>query len=202
MSTEKCWLQRNWKKLLSLTVVPFILMLTAFFFGIATVIAREEIMKALIQAEATVLGFFGITVVYVLRSLDDKESTYAEKLLELEVTGKHEETVVTAAGEPKVDTSGDIVISIKTGKRGEFLRQLMMQIHEQKRATVRLIRTTGAYLVSSLLLSIWILGMPDIAIAGILSIFAVYLFVVSIVSIFWLFEDIGKTRFRTLSTKK
>lgn len=159
-------------------------------------------MKALIQAEATVLGFFGITVVYVLRSLDDKESTYAEKLLELEVTGKHEETVVAAAGEPEVDTSGDTVISIEMGKRGEFLRQLMMQTHEQKRATIRLIRSTGAYLVSSLLFSIWILGMPDIAIAGILSIFAVYLFVVSIVSIFWLFEDIGKTRFRTLSTKK
>ena len=201
MSQAKYWLQRHWRSLLSITVVPFILMLIAVFFGIATVLAKEEIMKALIQAETTVLGFFGIMVVYFLKSLDDKESTYAEKLLELEVKGKHEDIVATNASKPKTDNSGDTIIMITFEHRGEFLKNLMLQAHEQKRATIRFTRPIVAYLISSILLSIWILGMPDAAIAGMLSIFAVYLFVVSIVSIFWLLGDIGKTRFETLSKK-
>ena len=48
-------------------------------------------MKALIQAEATILGFFGIIVVYVLKSLDDQLNIYRNQWFKLADEGKHTE---------------------------------------------------------------------------------------------------------------
>jgi len=42
-----------------------------FLFGAVAVIS-EEMLKALIEAEATILGFFGLITVYALTSLDTR----------------------------------------------------------------------------------------------------------------------------------
>jgi len=175
-SQARCWLQRDWKKLLKdvfmLTVPPIVFLYIAFFFGLVTVLAKDAILTSLIEAEATVFGFFGLIVVYILKSLDDREHRYYQMLFDLEMEQKGKD--------PK----------------SVFLRSLTTQIHKQKEATIRFARTIGVSLLSSILLSILILGIPNVVLAGLLSIIAVYLFLVSIVSILWMFSDIAKTKLR------
>ena len=170
-------------------------MVISIFFGIATALAKSDVIKSLIQAEATILGFFGLVIVYVLKSLDDKEDRYVQMLFDLQMKGKDAETILLSGEELRlVATEKDKGIKIKGESRGGFLQSLIERTNKQKKAIVRFTRTIGAYLVSSILISIWILGMPDVVVAGLLSIFAVYLFLVSFVSIFQMFGYIGKMR--------
>lgn len=194
------WLNQNWKQLvkevLMLSIPPAILMFISILLGIATVLAKSDVIKSLIEAEATILGFFGLMIVYILKSLDDKEDRYAQMLFDLQMQGKDAQTVLLAGEDLRsVATERDKGIAIKPESRGGFFEKLIDRTNKQKKAIVRYTRTIGAYLVSSLLLSIGILGMPDVVISGLLSIFAVYLLLVSLVHVFWMFGDIGKTRF-------
>jgi len=177
-------------------------MVISVFFGVATVLAKSDVIKSLIEAEATILGFFGLITIYVLKSLDDKEDRYVQMLFDLQMKGKQDEVILLSGEELRlVATENDKGIKIRRESRGGFLQSLIDRTNKQKKAIVRFTRTIGAYLVSSILLSIWILGMPDVVVAGLLGIFAVYLFLVSLVSIFQMFGDIGKMRFHIPPTR-
>jgi len=194
------WLNENWKQLvkdvLFISIPPAILMSISIFFGVATILSKSDVMKSLIEAEATILGFFGLMIVYILKSLDDKEDRYVQMLFDLQMKGKDAQTILLSGEDLElVATERDKGIVIRGESRGGFLQKLIDRTNKQKKAIIRYTRTIGAYLVSSLLLSIWILGMPDIVIAGLASIFAVYLLLVSLVHVFWMFGDIGKIRF-------
>ena len=200
------WLNENWKQILKdilyLTIPPTIFMVISIFFGVATVLAKSDVIKSLIQAEATILGFLGLVIVYVLKSFDDKEDRYMQMLFDLQMKGKDAETILLSGEELRlVATKRDKGVKIRRESRGGFLQSLIDRTNKQKKATVRFTRTIGAYLISSILLSIWILGMPDVVFAGLLSIFAVYLFLVSLVGIFQMLGDIGKMRLHTPPAK-
>jgi len=200
MSTEQAT-QTKWKGFLKdvliLTVPPFVFGYVAILFGVVAVLAKETVMKSLIEAEATILGFYGLIVVYVLKSLDDKEDRYVQMYFDLQMRNRQNEPTLVQARELGVENvdKPDITIWIKDAK-GSFLHGFIEQTNKQKKAIVRFTRTIGAYLFSSILLSIWILGMPDLVVAGLLAIIAVYLFIVGVVSIFLMFGDIGKIRLR------
>lgn len=179
-----------------LTIPPLVFGYISIMFGVVAVLAKETVMRSLIEIEATILGFFGLIVIYILKSLDDKEDRYVQMLFDLQVTEKEGESVLTNIEEIRVDNKGDTIITFKVEPKGQLLQRLIEQTNRQKRAIVRFTITIGAYLVSSILLSIWVLGFPNVVVGGLLAIIAVYLFIVGVVSLFWMFGDVGKIRLR------
>jgi len=188
MSQAKCWIQRNWKRFLKdvfmLTIPPLIFVCIAMLYGVVVVLAKETIMKALIEAEATVLGFFGLIIVYILTSLDEKEDRYEQQLFDLTEKGKKHEEVP------------EELKHLTSMSKGDMLGKALRHVHERRKTAIRYGSTIGIYLVSSLLLSILTLGIPNVVTAGFLSMFAVYLFLVSVASIFLMFRDMAKRPWR------
>jgi hypothetical protein len=152
----------------------------AFFYGLFAVISKETMLKSLIEAEATILGFFGLIVVYALNSFDNRIDRLEqqlfdtkEKYLDLQDLPKE----ITKTGEAKVADLND----------------RLSNIQKKRRKMINTALAVGAYLVSSLLLSILALGMPDILLAFVLCFCAIGIFFVSIVGMFKIFYDLAKS---------
>jgi len=197
-SGVKDWRKRNWKmisKVLAFLItsilfiisiiVPLIIYINiAKFFGVLTIFAKETILKSLIEVEATILGFLGLIVVYMLTSLDTKEDRYEQMRFHLQTKGQYKEV---PPWRESIVKNREI-----TEKRITVINGVLSQVHKQRRTTISSSSTTGIQLVISILLSIWTLGISDSELAGCLSVFAVWLFVGSVVNLFWMLRTIAK----------
>lgn len=109
-----------------------------FLFGLVAVISKE-MLKALIEAEATILGFFGIIAVYALTSLDSRIDRLEEQNFDIQM---------------KSMKSRNQVIF-------EDLPNKIEGIQKTKRRAVLSMLYAGILLVGSLLSSILGLGFPN-----------------------------------------
>jgi hypothetical protein len=176
-SQVKSWLRRWWKFLLMMTIIfavgQFLVQVSKLYRSIA--VSREPVLKSLIEAEATILGFFGLIVIYALTSYDRRMDRFEEQIFELAEKRKQEEV-------PKELPNRGVAKS-----KGELLVQALGNIQENKRELVSTALLVGSLLVLSLLLSILALGMGDTAEANMLCELAFYLFFIGIVSNFAIF---------------
>lgn len=199
----KAYLSNNWKQFLKdliwLTVPPLVFLTIALVFAILTVAAKSVIATSLIQAEATITGFLGVMVAYILTSLDSKENTYGKELLDLEIKLREDEEHLS----PRIDltkTNQTAFGKMETRTRGERLTQLMEEVGQQKRKIVSLASITVVCLLSSILLSILVLGITNYALIVILIFYAVYLLLLSFFGIIQMIRFIGSIRFRTFAS--
>lgn len=186
MAQEKCWLQRNWKNIIELIgglVAGFLLTFGATAFSIS--ILSKDAIQSLIEAEATILGFFGIIFVYIVKSLDEKESWCEKMWFDLSVNDQYKEKPV---GIPKT--------------KGELVKDRIERTKKQRLYTVRYATRVIIFLIISLLFSIFWLGTIDLALQNIknilgisitfIGVFGVYFFFLGIVELFRMFRLIGK----------
>lgn len=121
------FLTANWKPILQeflyTITIPTIFTIVASLLGIASIFAKSDVVKSLIQAEATLLGFFGIIVAYILKSLDDKENSYGERLLDL-----------TSPIAVDVDPLHASILAVSRSIGKSTLEKLMSKIQSQKRS--------------------------------------------------------------------
>jgi hypothetical protein len=133
-------------------------------------------LKALIEAEATVLGFFGLIAVYFLTSYDSRIDRVEEKILDLKSNLRDDQVSVDTI---KID-----------------FESLKQKIIKRKRRTVEGILSSLAGLVMSFLLSIYVLGLvtinPQAVLAYQLSVPASMFLFIGIFGIFIMFYRMRK----------
>lgn len=105
----------------------FILVLTYLTVGYSIIILNKEALKSLIQAEATILGFFGIIVVYILKSLDDKQDRWDKTWFDLTEKGKDEEVDVGVA------ILMDSFSGVEAKSKGEICKGVISLIRMQRK---------------------------------------------------------------------
>lgn len=76
-------------------ILIVILSMTSVFF--VFVVINQDALKAMIEAEATILGFFGLVIVYLLNSIDTRIERIAQtkdecKIRMIQSKSSHEET--------------------------------------------------------------------------------------------------------------
>ena len=135
------WVKKNPILIIILVILafslPFLQGIT-FLFGAVAVI-EKEVLKSLIGAEATILGFFGLTYVYALTSLDDRMDRLEQQIFDIQIRSMKQRNQVIF---------GDLPNRIEN-------------IKNAKRKTANSALFTGALLFGSLLTSILGLGMPN-----------------------------------------
>lgn len=173
-------------QIVALFIITIFMFPAILYYGLITLLAKDAILKPLIEAEATVLGFFGIIVVYALTSLDNKADRFRQQLFDLSKTGKDEEI------------PSEFLYTASTNQikkrftKGQILSLSLQNTQRRKRRVVRLASASGLYLVVSLLISILILGIGEVMFSFFLSILAVSLFFSSILGIFFTIGDLAK----------
>lgn len=134
------WIRQHWLFLIILTIFafsqPLILGIIFLYGSVATV--EVEMLKAMIEAEATILGFFALVVVYALSSLDNRIDRL-ELLLHILIFDRE-----------KFPDLGGIEQTILTER--------LSKINERKRKTIYSAVYNGVLLIGSLLASILGLG--------------------------------------------
>jgi len=131
--------ERKWKEYLEpLIGFAIVFGMTWIAYAYSLVLINKDSLKALIEAEATILGFFGLVVVYMLNSLDTRIDRLEQQRFDLTEKNKEEE----ASEKEKIR---DNIRSLKK--------------YVIKRAAIM-----GSLLALSLLISIWLLGIVDIVI--------------------------------------
>lgn len=144
-----------------------------FLFGLVAVISKE-MLKALIEAEATILGFFGLITVYALTSLDTRIDKL-EQQLHARIFDIKEK------------------FSDLGGVKKTYLTERLSNIKEEKRKTVYSALYAGVLLVGSLLSSILGLGIPIEEWAFYLCSLSVLLFFFGIGQTLLMIYDLAKT---------
>lgn len=187
----RSWLKTNWKfflkELVVWVVIPTAITIIGTIYG-AVVVVETEALKALIQAEATIFGFFGLIVVYLLKSIDDKEDRYEQMLFDCIVEGKETEV-------PESEKRDFTRQYEKKRTRGDIIREIISDTRRQKHALTRFLFTVGFYLVASILLSIGALALSyALLLAGLLTIFATIIFFIAVIQLLWMFKNIAKAR--------
>ena len=159
-----------------LAIVVSLVLLDLFVFGLVPVYEKEPMLPSLIEAEATILGFFGLIVVYVLSSLDSKIDRVEQRL--------H-----TRIREP-LEKYKDLGGVLKT-----ILTERLRNIEEKKRETVRSALFIGVYMIASLMLAIWALGIPlkHNDLSFVLSSYSLMFLFVSISGFLWILYSLGKS---------
>jgi len=153
---------------LSIILIPCFpfLMSIAFMFGIVAVFS-EAMLTALIEAVATILGFFGLIFVYALTSIDRRLEMFNIAWFE---------------------RSKNFDSSLYAREWNKAVENL----NKNKKKLVSNSLITGFYLVLSLLLAILALGFPNEEVVLYLASFSVVILFVSIFQIFWTIYDLGK----------
>jgi len=173
-------IQRNWESVVFWVYVfglSIPVILVSFFFGLFAVVAKDTMLASLIEAEATVLGFFGLIVVYALTSLDARTDRLEQQIFDITETNKFYKS--TGLGEKKT-------------RRDEALRKTLRNVQKKREQIINFAVITGGYLIVSLLLSILALGIPDVTSSFILCSLAVGLFLTAIGGIFGVLHFIAK----------
>ena len=162
----KQWLRENKSGLIFLAVASAVVILSSFLFGLMATVSKENMLRSLIEAETTIIGFFGIIATYVLMSIDSK-----------------------------IDKLEDRRFELREGKEDDWTRRIENRIavtEKHRGLAIRLSLTVGFYLVAALLLSILALGIPD----ALLSFFPCYmsmgLFFTGILGIFTMLRRLSK----------
>jgi len=185
LAKEKCWLQRNWKTVTELIgglIAGYLLTFGATVFSLS--ILDEDAIQALIEAEATILGFFGIIFVYILKSLDDRETWCLDRWYDLSETGEHRD-------EP---------IGIPVTK-GRIMRERYERIQKQRKDALRFAKRIIIFLIASLLFSIFWLGTMELAFQNLtnvlgsaiifVGVLGIYLLFLAIVELYRMFKQMG-----------
>lgn len=160
-----------------LLVLSIGLSLDFYLFSIpfALITTRTDVLKILIEAEATILGFFGLIAVYALTSYDNRIDRVEERILNKE-------------------EADDQLLS---------LFSLTRKIRERKTKFVLGALPSLASLVLSFFLSITVLGLvninPNMLIAYQLSIAASSLLFTGVFAIFMMLYRMGKEPEETLN---
>lgn len=124
------------------------LTLTTVFYDV--VIINQEALKVLVQAEATILGFFGLIIVYILKAFDERQEWWESLWYEVQDKGKGKKTVEV------------------TGKSNdEFFSGFINALVKKRQSTVRFGSIIATLLVFSLLLSVFLLGITSTVIVGV-----------------------------------
>lgn len=129
----------NWKSILYPIVLFFGslgLGFVALLYGFMAGVAKESILKPLVEAEATILGFFALVAVYALTSLDNRLDRLEQQFFDMK------------------EQFGDL-----TKHQKEYVARRIGEIKRKKRKMINHVLIVGVYLVSSLLLSILALGL-------------------------------------------
>jgi hypothetical protein len=162
------WLKEH-RLLVVLTIIfiPFFPFLIAipFVFGVVAVFS-EAMLTALVEAIATILGFFGLIFVYALTSLDNRT-----------------DMLNTAWFEMRKDM---------TPEYPQVWAKAVENVAKNKKKLVSNSLITGIFLVLSLLFAILALGFPNEDVVLYLTTFSVGLLFSSILQIFWTIYDLGK----------
>jgi hypothetical protein len=162
------WLNRH-RLLVVLTIIfiPFLPVIIGipFVFGVVAIFS-EAMLTALIEAEATILGFFGLIFVYALTSLDNRTDMLNTAWFELrkDITPEYPPVWVKA----------------------------VENVAKNKKKLVTNSLVAGIFLVVSLLLAILALGFPTEDWVLYLTTFSVGLLFSSLLQIFWTIYDLGK----------
>jgi len=164
---------------LSIILIPCFpfLMGIAFMFGIVAVFS-EAMLTALIEAVATILGFFGLIFVYALTSIDRRlemfNIAWFERSKNKEMTPKSSEKI------------------LENSAYSKEWNKSVENLNKNKKKLVSNSLITGFYLILSLLLAILALGFPNEEVVLYLASFSVVILFVSIFQIFWTIYDLGK----------
>ena len=141
------WIRHHWLFLTVSAILAFsqpLILGIIFLYGLVATI-EVEMLKAMIQAEATILGFYGLIVVYALTSLDDRIDTLEEQIFEVE------EKYLDLPDNPESIRN---IGKTKIAKRNERLNK----IKKTRGKTVFSALYVGILLIGSLLASILGLG--------------------------------------------
>jgi hypothetical protein len=168
--------------LISLSL-PFFLIGVSLFGLVASISA--DMLKALIEAQATILGFYGLIVIYALTSFDGRIDRLERQMFELNK-------------EIRVMDLEDLK---KYGSLEKYkdMTRILSNVEKLKRRTVGSALFNGILLIGSLLTSILglgFLGIPDNPFGEVvfgLSVFSVMLFFFSIGLIFLMIYDLAKS---------
>lgn len=180
----------SWKSavlvIFSVAVSTF-LAFAALFYGLVATSSKETMLKSLIEAQATIIGFYGIIVVYALTSLDNRSDKYENWLFEVTEKGKHKDV----PGEYVYLKSIGIIKEAKS--KGEILGEALLNIEKRKKGMVIQSSFIGIILVFSLLLSILALGVSIFDVSFLLCFYGTALFFVGIFGIFFLLYGLSKS---------
>jgi len=77
-----------------MTPILLIIFFASFIYGLIAVAFKEVMLKSLIEAEATIIGFFGIIATYSLASIDNRIDKLEDKKFEFSSLAKKEELKV------------------------------------------------------------------------------------------------------------
>lgn len=173
-----------WSLILSIVlgVLLTFLLIFAFHFGILSVFS-DVTLTALIQAEATIIGFFGIVFIYALTSYDNRRDKIETTKLDFAVLN------IKLHSEKKISDEEAEKISNKTFKGAN---DLLENIKKNKKALIDYSLISGVCLLLSLLSFILALSAPNVEWTIFLSSSAVGLLFVGIFQIFWTMHDLSK----------
>lgn len=185
-SEIKQWISENrgfiaFSVILSICSIP--LTLVILIYGLLAAVAKETMLPSLIEAEATILGFFGLIAVYALTSFDSRIDRLEEQLFDLRE--KHWELNLPSRPETEWQILGEQKIA--------FFNKRLSKIKERKRKVVHSASITGAYLIGSILSSILALGVPNDEWSFYLCSLSIALFLASIGVIVWMIYNLGKS---------
>lgn len=150
---EVPWIRQHWLSLTATIIFalcsPLIFGLIFIFGFVATI--SVEMLKAMIQAEATILGFFALVTVYAMSSLDGRMDRFEQQIFKIE--------------EKYLDLSDNPESIKKIGETKSLkLRDRLDKVEKIKRRTVYLALYAGGLLIVSLfasMLGLGFLGVPN-----------------------------------------
>jgi len=176
-SRLKLWMKENWLFFLVFVFVMVFVMvfgeISRFYSSVA--MANPEMLKALVEAEATIIGFFGLIFIYALTSLDSRLDRLEEELFSL-TTNKQLE-IPKELSQAETSKISLTISSIQTSKKklvNDALRN-------------------GLLLVVSLLLLTLALGTGQTGLGQMACDLGVGFFFLGIATIFWMLRELSKT---------
>jgi hypothetical protein len=176
-SRTKSQIRANWKfyALVAIFLISMIitLQISQFFGAIAA--TKESMINALIQAEATILGFFGLIVIYALTSFDNRTDRLEEQLFKL-TTEEH------------LNMKKEMLEREITR-----LKSYLSIIRTNKKDLVNNTFGNGILLVSSLVLSI--LSLAQVQFGSSLCAGAIYFLLFGIVGIFVILRSLAQNSY-------
>jgi len=146
-------------------ITSIIALIAALLFSLIGAFEKTPMLTTLIEAEATIFGFFGLIAVYSLTSYDNRIDRLEEQKFEW--------------------------IKEKDDTRATETQTRIDGIVKSKRKTINYALIIGIYLFLSLLLSILVLGIADAITSWIILFFSMALFFIGIVHFFFMFYDMA-----------
>jgi uncharacterized membrane protein len=160
------------------SIYPFIVNIILLFGAVA--VLSQDVLKSLIEAEATIIGFFGLILIYALTSFDNRQDRLEQHFYDLAIASK---------ADFKVNFGG----ATKTiSEIAETYGPLLKNLRENRKRLVDISVFVGFFLVLSLFSAILALGIPNQEWAFYLSTFSLASLFLSIFQIFWMIYDLGK----------